>query len=139
MHLTESAFNDLIQQAACLYHEHGSENALFDFFIARQCSEEQARQMTAIAVNDYENFLHRRKQSLIFIITGLMAAAGGTYMTWYGWSHTGFGGIYLIYWGLVVAGISILIKGIADMPKTNLLRKRPAEQQPALLSDRKVI
>jgi hypothetical protein len=35
---TESAFNDLIRQAACLYHEQGS-------------------QVTAIAVNDYENFI----------------------------------------------------------------------------------
>jgi predicted phage tail protein len=136
---TEPAFNDLIRQAACLYHEHGNEDALFDFFLTRQCSVEQARQMTAIAVNDYENFIHFKKQSWRYIITGLMAALGGMYMTWYGWSHPTALGVYVIYWGLVVAGISMLIKGIADMPKKNLVGKKKDEQQPALLSDDTVI
>jgi hypothetical protein len=130
---TEPAFNDLIRQAACLYHEQGSEEAVFDFFIARQCSAEQASQMTAIAINDYENFIHFRKQSWRYIVTGLLAAFTGTYMTWYGWSHPTAMGVYFIYWGIVVAGISMLVKGINDIPKTNLLRRRTDEQKPALL------
>jgi hypothetical protein len=34
-----------------------------------------------------------------------------------------------------VAGIGMLVKGIYDMPKTNLLRRKPAAHQPALLKD----
>jgi hypothetical protein len=46
--LTEKTFSILIQKAITRYHHHGDEHKLFNFFIANQCSTEQAPKWLAL-------------------------------------------------------------------------------------------
>lgn len=120
--ISEEKFNELIRKAIVRYHHHQDEEKLLLFFKANQCTNEQAEQMTAITINDYENYCHRKKQSIIYIITGIVGLIGGSWITIYSWNHP-FGTTSLIFWGIIVSGITMLIKGLTDLPKQNLLKE----------------
>lgn len=119
--VSEKVFNTLIEKAIIRYHQHGDASLLHHFFIANQCSAEQATQMVGIAINDYETFIHNKKIATNQILTGAVAAVGGTSISWYSWYHP-TGVTSFIFWGVIVFGISICITGFIKYPKKNLLK-----------------
>ncbi len=120
--LTEKTFSILIQQAIARYHQHGDEHKLYNFFIANQCSAEQASQMIGIAINDYQTYISNKKTATNQIITGAFAAFVGTAISWYSWRNP-TGVTSFIFWGIIVFGISFCITGIIKYPKKNLLKE----------------
>jgi hypothetical protein len=119
--LTEKTFSILIQKAITRYHHHGDEHKLFNFFIANQCSTEQATQMVGIAINDYQAYISNKKTATNQIITGAFSAGVGSCASWYSWYHP-TGVTSFVFWGVIVFGISFCITGIIKYPKKNLLK-----------------
>jgi hypothetical protein len=120
---SEKAFTSLMEKAIIHYHQHKNEALLYNFFIDSNCSPEQATQLMGIAINDYEEYISKKRTSTAQILMGLTMALSGSLVTMYSWLHP-TGTTSFIFWGVIVIGISVLINGCITLPKKNLLKYR---------------
>jgi hypothetical protein len=118
---SEKAFTSLMEKAIIHYHQHKDEALLYNFFVVNNCTSEQATQLTGIAINDYEEYITKKRNAMAQILMGLTMAVGGSIVTFYSWLHP-FGTTSFIFWGVIVVGISVLINGCITLPKKNLLK-----------------
>lgn len=118
---SEKAFTSLMEKAIIHYHQHKDEDKLYNFFIDNNCTTEQSTQLTGIAINDYEEYITKKRNAVTQIIMGLTMAVAGSTVTIYSWLHP-IGTTSFIFWGVIVVGISVLVNGYILYPKKNLLK-----------------
>jgi hypothetical protein len=116
---TEDGFNTVIAKGLQIYHHHKNEDKLFDFLLDTGCDNGQADHLCSIIVNDYHKYFNQRKHAWQFIIVGILTTVGSLYLTIETFMT---GTIIIVMYGAIASGIGMVVKGIMDLPKRNILK-----------------